>query len=76
MALETISGYLEKGVETAIPEKVTIYVKTIDDINKVYSMVKDDKNFILEKDGEAVLVVANPLSSKLENGELEIVAQK
>ena len=79
MGLERIHGSMitkASAGEIGIPEMVVITVKDVEAINKVYSMIKDDENFILEEDKKAILVVTNPLAAKLENGEIEIIDNK
>jgi len=79
MELKKINGVFERSEvenETGLPERMTITVDDEADINEVYQMLKDDENFILvdTENETAKLVIANPLTSKLENGELEIVS--
>ena len=75
MTLNRINGKLSSvPSETGGPEKVTITLTCIEDIDRVYDNIRDDENFILVDDKTSKLIVANPLASKLENGELDVVS--
>lgn len=78
MTLTRIQGKIEITQYTDKPEHAKIILAKSEGIDKVYEMIQNEENFILEsKDGDnkiSKLIVANPLSSKLENGELEIVS--
>lgn len=79
MVLERINGSIERedgDKVTSVPDRYTIFLEKISDIDRVYDLIKGDENFILVSDSAAVLVVANPLSSKLDNNELEIRSEK
>jgi len=76
MTLTRIQGTIEIIQVADKPEKVKIVLEKSEGIDKVYEMIQNEENFILVNGKEKIskLIVANPLSSKLENGELEIVS--
>ena len=78
MTLTRIQGTIEIIEFSDKPEKVKIILDKAEGIDMVYDMIQDEQNFILEKkDGNekiSKLIVTNPLTSKMENGELEIIS--
>ena len=78
MTLTRVQGTIEITQIADKPEKAKIVLEKSEGIDKVYEMIQNEENFILEsKKGDekiSKLIVANPLSSKLENGELEILS--
>lgn len=73
--LDEIKGSYEREDVDDKKYFVTISVTKVEDIEKVYDHIKSDENFILVDGTEAKLIVTNPLSSKIENGEVDIIAQ-